>query len=945
MSRKRQLQKIRISDLPLQANSLPISAKDGRKENLTAVPTKMTQQPKKSDVKSDSQFSRQDPTSGSKKGNKHTEAKRKPVKPSDSPNKTRKTDKATNKQVTAKKVNKKRKKAFYISEMEPTGLTQELVNIRDIRNGLIQTKNGKYIQILEIYPVNFYQRTLSEQKFIAENFGRIFLEAPRDGVFKSICVNTDYKEYIRHIMETCPDSRGEKLCAMRDDLIETIERIGGNKTISYRYFYIYSYEGDEEGRRSNDFRKIEETMKRQKEIIANTLSNFGNIVADPDNPTLFVSEIIYLLLNRRTSETESFLERKLRIDNDYRLFNHLNHTKRRVDVAAYFAPHGIYFVDNNWMMADGLYYTWLIIKDTGYPDYMPPDWISRIRCSASVDIDFFYSKLNHENTLNMLEKKNIWRGVSLKERRTNKSKENIMNKMAVTNMIISGLKQKQDLFDCCTVLTLRGHDPDKLMQLRTSVKKQLNVAGVKVEASYKNCEILYRMTMPFCDFDNEVYHRNKRNFLTSSMRTAYHFTGYESADPTGIVLGYNLENNSLFSVNNTNTAIYKNGNILIMGSSGAGKSFLEMAFGRRQTIAGRRVFYILPAKGFEYRDSCKDIGGTYISMMPGSNDVVNIMELFPKESVNKKFLQEIMEDVGGDFYSDSILAEKITSLCTWFKMLTIRENNPAFMLSTMDMSRMNSLLTELYQDFNITMDNDSIWEDKEAKIKKIPPIISDWQDRIRQDAKLSRFADLLSPFTTGIYKNMNGYTNVDLSNDYIVFDCDVKRIGKDVLPNIMYIAFDISNNIVKSDPDSYGMIFTDEIWNMLVDEVSAEQIDSGCRLIRGYGGCMIMASQDIAEFIGNKYGAAIIGNTNIKIVMYLEDKAFDALAPILKFKEEDRDFFRGFEQGEAMFISNREKTRFKLVASLNERISYNTDVTIKAKLEELKKQQLTSLQN
>ena len=70
-----------------------------------------------------------------------------------------------------------------------------------------------------------------------------------------------------------------------------------------------------------------------------------------------------------------------------------------------------------------------------------------------------------------------------------------------------------------------------------------------------------------------LYERGKRNLLTGGAASCYPFTSFEMCDDNGILLGVNKYNSSLIIVDIFNSAIYKNANMAILGTSGAGKSF------------------------------------------------------------------------------------------------------------------------------------------------------------------------------------------------------------------------------------------------------------------------------------------------------------------------------------------------------------------------------------
>ncbi|MCO7110786.1 hypothetical protein NIA69_18925 [Gemmiger formicilis] len=80
----------------------------------------------------------------------------------------------------------------------------------------------------------------------------------------------------------------------------------------------------------------------------------------------------------------------------------------------------------------------------------------------------------------------------------------------------------------------------------------------------------------------------------------------------------NKYNNSLVSLDNFNTHIYKNANMAILGTSGAGKTFTMQLIARRMRLAGTPVYIIAPLKGHEFYRQAKALNGTIIRIVPGS---------------------------------------------------------------------------------------------------------------------------------------------------------------------------------------------------------------------------------------------------------------------------------------------------------------------------------------
>lgn len=101
-------------------------------------------------------------------------------------------------------------------------------------------------------------------------------------------------------------------------------------------------------------------------------------------------------------------------------------------------------------------------------------------------------------------------------------------------------------------------------------------------------ENAFLSSLPLLCLDKKLYERSKRNVLTSGVASCYPFTSYEMSDKDGIMMGVNKANNSLVIVDIFNTKIYKNANIAILGTSGAGKTFtmqlMALRLRRKNTV-------------------------------------------------------------------------------------------------------------------------------------------------------------------------------------------------------------------------------------------------------------------------------------------------------------------------------------------------------------------------
>lgn len=189
---------------------------------------------------------------------------------------------------------------------------------------------------------------------------------------------------------------------------------------------------------------------------------------------------------------------------------------------------------------------------------------------------------------------------------------------------------------------------------------------------------------------------------------------------------------------------------------------------------------------------------------------------------------------------------------------------------------------------------------------------------------------------TGSAQSFNRATNVDLSNKYIVLDLSELK-GK-LLPVGMFIALDYVWDQIKADRTMRKAIFIDEIWQ-LIGASSNRMAAVFCleifKVIRGYGGAAISATQDLSDFFSlddGKYGRAIINNSKNKIILNLEPDEARYVQETLKLTRTEVRAITQFERGEALVSSNNNKIPVVIRASKTETEMITTD---RAELEEI----------
>ena len=195
------------------------------------------------------------------------------------------------------------------------------------------------------------------------------------------------------------------------------------------------------------------------------------------------------------------------------------------------------------------------------------------------------------------------------------------------------------------------------------------------------------------------------------------------------------------------------GNFWLGGTSGAGKTFTLQCMGGRLREQGKRVIFIIPKKGHEFRPLCELLGGLYLRLSPSSRDCPNLM------AIRRTSLDSYSRLRGLTARDDSVLAEKISRLIIWYS-LQKRD------LSDEDKSLLDSSLVECYRRYGIDFDNATITDETGAF--KTMPVFADWYEVLSENPDTRHLAVVLSRYVTGSAAAMGARNDIDLNNKYIV---------------------------------------------------------------------------------------------------------------------------------------------------------------------------------
>lgn len=818
-----------------------------------------------------------------------------------------------------KKPTKSRKRRSKTSEF-----VQDFLPVRDIRNGIIETTDDRYVKIIEILPINFLLRSSEEQYNIISSFASWLKISPMKLQFKSVSRKADSDKHVAMVREELSREENQQCRQLGEEYLRLIKDVGNKEALSRRFFLIFQYEPPAGKRSSGEsYADIYGMIQTAVQNAKTYFMQCGNAIVQPEDEDAFTAEVLYMFFNRSSCVNEPFQSRVERVVVDTMQakgkiigLDAVPHIRP----ANFIAPRGIDFSHYNFVVMDGMYYSVMHIRRNGFPHTVRGGWMSSlINAGEGVDIDVHLRRENRGKTLDKVAQR-----IRLNRTKLRGMQDTSTDYEELTGSIQSGYYIKssiannnEDLFYMSVLITISARTYEELLWRRGQMTDLLKSMDMYINECNFRQEAALRSVMPFLCIDPNIEKKAQRNILTSGAASTYMFTSFEMSDDSGVLLGINRHNNSLCIVDLFNTKVNKNANVTLLGTSGAGKTFTMQLLALRMRMRGIQCYILAPLKGHEFKRACAAVGGTYIKISPGSTNCINVMEIRRTLSPEMELIDEM------DYNSeDSLLSRKIQQLLIFFSLLIPDMSNE-------EEQMLDEALVRTYRQFGITHDNDSLYADKAHTRYKRMPILGDLHKLLEANPLTQRLAIIVSRFVTGSAQSFNQQTNVNLENKYVVID--ISELKGKLLPVGMFIGLDYIWDQVKSDRTKRKAIYIDEIWQ-LIGASSNRQAGEFCqeifKIARGYGAAAIAASQDLSDFFSledGKYGRAIINNSKTKIILNLEPDEAEYVRETLKLTRTEIRSITQFERGEALISSNNNKVPVLVRASKVEQQLITTD--------------------
>lgn len=276
------------------------------------------------------------------------------------------------------------------------------------------------------------------------------------------------------------------------------------------------------------------------------------------------------------------------------------------------------FINNSnpkYLEIDNIYYSSLLVINY-YREQTELILKSIIDINIDVNISIFYEKQDTYKTIRDLTYHIGNVGADLKT--INQNRQDIDIAAFTYNDAKYIRKEMQinneELYFLYIYINTFSKDIKELEYLLNKIEGILQSKGIQTRRAYFRQEQSYKACLPLMDNNKLLKEITKRNVLTSGLVATYPFISSAMFDENGILIGTNIYNNSLVFIDRYNTEKYKNANICIFGTSGAGKSFYTKLLILRYRLMGIEQYIIDPDR--EYNNLCKNLNGTLLKIGP-----------------------------------------------------------------------------------------------------------------------------------------------------------------------------------------------------------------------------------------------------------------------------------------------------------------------------------------
>lgn len=501
-------------------------------------------------------------------------------------------------------------------------------------------------------------------------------------------------------------------------------------------------------------------------------------------------------------------------------------------------PGNIKFFSDHYIIGDSYRSVWVIRE-------YPPSTEEQAILSQLADRNGVTLRIYHR-LVESMEQRKILQNATRKNKlmsggnNVNETIEAEGNLQDVIELLANLRKNKEPLLHCSVFIELKARNMNALKELQSEISMELTRSKISVDRLTLRQKEGFLSVLPVGT--NQFGAQYERVLPASSVANLYPFNFSGKTDPQGLYLGRDKYGTNILVDFDRRAEDKTTSNILILGNSGQGKSYLLKLILTNIRESGKTIICLDPES--EYEELTEAMGGCYIDFMSGK---YTINPLEPKAWSDST--EEMEADVPEAFRKVTRLSQHIAFLKDFFR--SYKDFTDA------QVDTIEILLMKLYARFGIT-DSTDYSTKKPADF----PVMSDFYELCEEEfmtydnkRKYLYTEEMLQEVCLGIHsmcvgaesQYFNGHTNI-VDDKFVCFGVKGlmdtnKRLKDAMLFNILSY---MSNELLGKGNTAASI---DELYLFLTNMTAIEYIRNAMKRVRKKESAIILASQNIEDFL------------------------------------------------------------------------------------------------
>lgn len=759
------------------------------------------------------------------------------------------------------------------------GLSMELPYWEFLEDGIIVLKDGSLVQGLYFESVSIETKTDDEVNQLTDRI-RAGLNALPDGMEIQFHIESHSDESERIEAHGNILGKSQVIEAIKKERVEALRLKAKEGFLRKLDFYLFVYErsGNHLPKQSGFFAKkkdfdleVENHFQKMKRDLAQKIDSIENILLSLGiTPQRLSKEdgrgLIYRFLNPNRSknhpvptENSAYLSQEFSPD-ELKVMPELSFPSPREQLCF-----GDLKLSENDVTLDGFHHGLITLKTL--PEWTYASLIARLLSApVAYTLSILIRVPEQSKEVSAIQAKRRVAFSMLSGTENQVSDLESEAKLESTEELLRELIQTgQKIFFFQTAMILRDQDRDELETkeklILTELRKLGGAEGLKER--YATWKVM-KSCLPGGSLIQVRGKRVKTNNLSDFIPIYGEPKGHRSPvclfeGRSGNLLNYDPFDPSL-----------PNFNVLVTGSSGAGKSFFNTCI-QLQHLATDPLVFIIDVGG-SYRKVASLMNGSYIELNPPNDSG-------PRFQINPFSLPKGQRTPS---------PEKIKFLVSFLE--TVFSEDDSSKISKLSKSQLEEALFSLYE-----------------KTAPRIPTLSDLSKCLKDsaDSVLRDYSKMLYPWTgeRAYGQLLDGEGSLQLDSDFVVFDLKGLSSYPDLQSALVLIITDFILGRIDGSPQK-KRILIDEAWSLLKSKGAAQFMEYCARTLRKTGSGITFVTQGLDEIRESEIGSAILNNTATKVILMQKGdlevvkntlKLYDQeMAIISSLRQSKGDFSEGF---------------------------------------------------